>query len=504
MSSQPSNNEIGVLSVVALSNAADALVQEHHRQRNVGTACKACCVTILKLIDNVLRHNNASNGEIYTKVRHVNLSNKVIQQSILSYKGGLEFLFALGFTRKIQTTIGDPNLLILLTENEDITHLSKGRQLLRTICIYELHCTISELPTPPPVVAALSEPEPSSTQRNSMSVSNRNQELPGGFNPYQGQRVDIGVPQGQNRYAPSDYQSPTEMELERLASVHAKLEQQVQVSMTNREWTLWMGSAVSSSSVTASSSEADRNPPGDGALLAARAQKLHVERQARETAGFKTKAMREVEKMKRARVYSHVQLCIHVPVQIGQNSTSVVQFSAKFLPRETIGDVVDALIQDCFLSSVTRADFELYITPPKRVLSNYSQTLLQEGLVPAAKVFCRWRELDSSPSASEVFQSQWVDELNSLESGNLNPSLAFPTSVPVISANSTNKAAEATNDPSDDLKSKKKPSISKEDALLQRMMGRKGKNPPKEKKNVDDAPSKNGNNGANVPKWFQR
>jgi PUB domain len=497
----PSSREIGVpqLSTVALSNAADALVFEFHRQRNAN-ACRACCVTIIKLIDNVLRHNDSNrDGDMYSKVRSINLSNKVIQQSIVSYTGGLKFLLALGFTRMMQTTIGDPNVLTLLPENEDVPHFIKGRQLLQSICIYELHCQINEVPQPPPVVANSSDPALSSA-RNASTPSNRSQEFPGGFNPYQGQRVDIGVPQGQNRY-PSDYKSPTEMELQRLAAAQAKLEQQVQVSLTaHREWTLGTGTAASPAAATVSS-----DPPrmGDGALLAARAQTLQAERQARETAGFTTKAMREVEQMKRARVYSHVQLCIHVPVVVPENgnTTTLLQFSGKFLPRETIGHVMDALIQDCFLSSITRKDFELYITPPKRILSNFDQTLHQEGLVPAAKVFCRWTTFKTIPLTSESLQSQWINEWNSSASVNSNPNLAFPTSVPVITAASTVRATEATNDATDDSKKKKAP-MSKEEELLQRMMGRTSRNLPKKKNDADGPPSKNEKSGTNKHKWF--
>jgi PUB domain len=501
MSAQPpSGSETGVSqrSTAVLSNAADALVLEFHRQRD-GNACRACCVTILKLIDNVLRHNDSNrDGEMYSKVRRINLSNKVIQQSILSYKGGWEFLSALGFTRTMQTTIGDPNALILLTENEDVSHFIKGRQLLQSICIYELHLSINELPPPPSVIATSLESVP----RNTSTTSGL--EFPGGFNPYQGQRVDIGVPKGQHRY-PSDYQSPTEMELQRLASAQAKLEQQVQVPLSaNREWALVTGNVSSSNAATVSSSS---EPPrtSDGALLAARAQKLHAERQARDTAGFTTKAMREVEQMKRARVYSHVQLCVHVPVvHRGETTTTILQFSGKFLPRETIGQVMDALLHDCFRSSsITRKDFELYITPPKRVLSNYEQTLLQEGLVPAAKVFCRWTTFQSVPSTSESIQSQWVNELNSAASVHSNANLAFPTSVPVLSATPQTNATDDMNDATDDAK-KKKPPLSKEEALLQRMMGGTSRNPPKKKKDDDGPPANSETSGSNKPKWFKR
>jgi hypothetical protein len=543
MNSQPTEKSIS-LSIAALSNAADALVHEYHRQLNNRSSippctqathtCRACCVTIIKLLDNILRHHTidddatGSNHAMFTKVRRLNLSNTIVQQTIVSYPGGIEFVYACGFTPVVvrRTTIGDddPNHTLLLEEpNENIAHLIKARQLLQTICVYELRCPINELPLPPPIVSTqlstVQMTPPTQSSNQAITTSAVTSAFPGGFNPYQGHRVDVGVPKGQVRNPPSNYQSPTEMELQRLATAQAKLEQQIQVPqlVTNREWTVHrMGASApppppSSSSTTTVVVDTGTQPPGrgDGALLAARAQKMHMERQQRENSGFTTKAMRDVEQLKRTRVYTHVQLCIHVTIPNQNTTTStVVQFSGKFLPRETIGQVMDALLRDCLLSSVvTRQDFELYITPPKRILSNWHHTLTQEGLVPAAKLFCRWTTpttIKNWTSLADCIQPQWLNSMTpSANTVTATPNIAFPTSIPVVSAVAATVDSSSTtmNDDKDD---KKKPAISKEDALLRRMMGGSSKCANSNKtKTVSDTKPTTGNSKNNPPKWFK-
>lgn len=384
-------------------------------ESNFDQTSQACIVTLIKVIDNVIQKPNDP------KVRSIRLANPVISEKIVS-RGGVHYLLACGFVRQstppplLSKSNQDEEYLVL--ENESTSLLEKARRLLMTTAIHELHMNPDDLPKykpPPPPV----------------SDSSAASAAPVRFNPYQGHRHNTtGQPQ-----QPESYVSPTETKLRQLKAKQDRLEAQLQGNaLQDRELV-----ALRPQQQAGSAGVSIETPPTtDGALLAQRMQRLEKERILREEGGFTTKAMRELEKLKQAKVYSHAKLRIQFP------DGSALE--AKFLPKEIL-DVVKDLIGECLLVPL---DFDLYVAPPRRKL-DFSKTLQEEGLVPAAKCFVSWK--GASPPANflkeELFHST---------------APAYPTAKPLVQE--TKKEGEAKEDAPT---KKKKPS--REEAMLQRMMG---------------------------------
>ena len=344
--------------------------------------------------------------------------------------------------------------LVLTEENESTSHLVKARRLLMQTAIQDLQMSAEDLPRykPPPPAISLS-----SSQNASSS----------GFNPYQRHRYNAaGQPQ-----QPDSYESKTETRLRQLQSRQERLEKQLQgEGPTDRELVALRPNPQTSPIASVANPTASSDGPSDGALLAQRMQRLEQERKEREEGGFTTKAMRDLAKMKQAKVYAYAKLRIQFP-----DGTAL---EAKFLPRETV-DTVKQVVMESFC--VSGLDFDLYVAPPRRKLG-VSQTLQEEGLVPAAKCFVSWK--GGGPSNDVVFIKSEL-----FQSDAAAPS--FPAAKPVVEE-AKRKATGKISDGAD--ASKGKPS--KEEALLARMMGGSSATGSKAKKASGD--SKMGK-----PKWFK-
>ena len=180
--------------------------------------------------------------------------------------------------------------------------------------------------------------------------------------------------------------------------------------------------------------------------------------------------MRDLEKLKKQKVYSHAQLRVQFP------DGSALE--AKFLPKETI-EVVKAVLKESFLCPM---DFDLYVAPPRRKLNDAS-TLEEEGLVPAAKVFLSWK-VDSSPDKGAPIGTFLKPEL--FRDGR---APAYPSAKPLVQDESENRSAKKNKSTDDN---DKKPS--REDELLRRMLG-KGR--------LGEKPKDGKSNNVGKPSWFK-
>jgi hypothetical protein len=202
-------------------------------------------------------------------------------------------------------------------------------------------------------------------------------------------------------------------------------------------------------------------------LLAQHIQKQHQQRLKEENRGFTTKAMRDLERLRKTQVYSHSQLAIQFP-----DATLV---KANFLVTETVGAVIQELklhvLQlDHNSDSDANVDLELYQTPPRRLFKS-NETLQSLGLVPAAKVYVSWKQPPPKPKNDKAVAWYIRPELLVISSDGP----ALPTAVPVVSAASMNEsddkelasATTATTAPK-----KKKTKAEKEANLLAKMMGK--------------------------------
>jgi hypothetical protein len=159
---------------------------------------------------------------------------------------------------------------------------------------------------------------------------------------------------------------------------------------------------------------------GDASLIAGRLKRLEDERKKREEGGFTTSAMREVDKLMNTKVYSHTQVRIDFP----EGSW----LSAKFQPHEKVA-LVKKTLQSIFRIEYSELPFDLYITPPKRILID-GKSLTDEGLVPVAKLRFTWKDgstVLTSYIRPEFFCTQLMGS-------------AYHESIPIVESNSTNNS----------------------------------------------------------------
>ena len=438
------------LSVSALEQAVDTILDN-----NFDADTKACLITLMKILDNVIQKPFDS------KVRSIRLGNPAFEKKVASRKGGIDFLLACGFVQETppppllaKGTEPSETFLVLKDDDESLqddlkdkrrdafqSHIITARRLLLTRATRDLHMKAEELPPskpPPPRVATASE---------SVFAAKRG-EPSAQFNPYQTQRYDgISAAVGAQLTPDGTYVSTTEKQLQTLQNKKEKLEQKLQKQFNDREW---VASHPTKSGKPTAILNSDNNDDerGSAGLIAAQFQKQQAERKQREEGGFTTKTMRELERLKKQKVYSHTQLALQF------SDGTVLQ--GKFLPKEKISIVIEAL-KECLIEVPTTTSMELYVTPPKKTLDSKA-TLQDEGLVPAAKVFVRM----TLPSYRPFLKPE-------LFASNTAPTTAFPASQPVVNDNSkassedTKPAATAAKNPSS--------AEDKEAALLQRMMG---------------------------------
>lgn len=107
-----------------------------------------------------------------------------------------------------------------------------------------------------------------------------------------------------------------------------------------------------------------------------------------------TKAIRDLEKIERERVYSKTLISICFPDRI--------EIRGYFHPRHITRDIYE-WIYSCFEDNLISKDsFELFQTPPKKVLVNGDETLFDSKLVPAAKLFLAWCSDIGSTSTKDI------------------------------------------------------------------------------------------------------
>lgn len=190
----------------------------------------------------------------------------------------------------------------------------------------------------------------------------------------------------------------------------------------------------------------------------------------------------DLEKMKKAKIFTHAQLRICFPD--GQS------ISGNFHPSETIGNVCTLLKQHVFVDDPEKKrQFEFFITPPKRTLPNNS-TLSQEGLVPAARVFVSWKNGYAPDKNVDYIQP------NLFRASSSENTAAFPSATSVDNAKNNmgkNSSGEGGG------KSKK---MSEED-LIKRMMGGGKSSGLRKGGDSDTKKSSNSSKGKGLPKWFK-
>jgi len=278
--------------------------------------------------------------------------------------------------------------------------------------------------------------------------------------------------------------SSTERQLQNLQSKKERLEREMQDIESDRGLVAYRaGSGPAPIATSAATASGGGGGKTDSSLVAARMKRMEEERKKREEGGFTTKAMRDLEKMKKAKVYSHAQIRVNFP-----DGTNL---HAKFLPREKVSSI-RSVIKSAFQPSLVESlDFDLYVAPPRRLLDN-TKRLDEEELVPAAKIHVSWK-VGGSPSDSYL-----RDELFS---GGNNSAAAFPDAKPIVKQKPSMAASGAKGNGGTNNNGGGGPS--KEELMMQKMLGKKpglfgGKKSSSGDSNKDDTKK-----GSGKPKWFK-
>lgn len=171
--------------------------------------------------------------------------------------------------------------------------------------------------------------------------------------------------------------------------------------------------------------------------------------------------MRDVERLKTTNVYSHTQLVIQF--------SDGIQIKVNFLLQETIQTVIEEMQQHVLLADASLPPFQLYITPPRQRLEP-TKTLLDLGLVPAAKIYVSWKEPLQVPL--KVGGVAWFIRPELVQPSNGSVVLpAMPTSLPVMENETTKEEdKEAAAAAKDTPNKRKKTKADKVASLLARMM----------------------------------
>ena len=462
-------------------------------QSNFDVASKDCLKTLLKIIDNLLSRPNEP------KVRSLRCANAAFEKKLGRCTGGFDFLYSIGFVPKFPTFRGGeggggnvvpPETLDMTPENESRDTLLHARKVLVQSAVRDLNMDQGDLPPVPKSPATLPKstfvapPAPPTAAAAAATTSSNRQPSPGGFNIYKGHSHNM---QSAAMGAPDPYMnaglSNTERQLQQLQSKRDRIEREIQsdVTMDRGLVAYRVGSGptgiVASSSSPSTEVGGTGGGRGDSSLLAARMKRMEEERKKREEGGFTTKAMRDLERIKKAKVYSHAQIRI--------NFSDGTHLHAKFLPREKVS-AIRSVIESSFQPSIAQSlAFDLYVAPPRRLL-NDTKTLEEEELVPASKIHVSWKA-GGAPSSGNFLR----DELF-LPGG----TAAYPDAKLVIS-----KPVAATKRTGVESKNSSGNAPSKEDLLMQRMLGTSstlGGNTSSKKKSDQDGAKKNGK-----PKWFK-
>ena len=283
--------------------------------------------------------------------------------------------------------------------------------------------------------------------------------------------------------------SNTERQLQQLQSKRDRIEREMQSNIQMDRGLVAYAAGdgptgiISSTSNTAAAAAAaggggGSEGRGDSSLIAGRMKRLEEERKKREEGGFTTKAMRDLERMKKAKVYSHAQIRI--------NFSDGTHLHAKFLPREKVS-AIRSVIHSSFQAGQS-LDFDLYVAPPRRLLSD-DKTLEEEELVPASKIHVSWKA-GGAPSSGNFLRED-------LFGGGNAGIAAFPDSKPVMK-----QAATTEKKKGNDSKNNSGNAPSKEELLMQRMLGKPsmlGGTSTSKKSDQDGAKKSSGGK----PKWFK-
>ncbi|KAG1684108.1 hypothetical protein DVH05_011886 [Phytophthora capsici] len=303
------------------------------RNSNFDTVSRAAVMTLMKIIANIL--SDLDNE----KVRSIRLSNAAFHRSVGGVKGGLDFLRSVGFM-----IVPETQTLMLTPGPSDKSVLEEGFRLLNV----EADDLNISLDTRPVVREKKEDPN---------------------FDVFKTQITRVQMqPRGP---------STTEVLVGALKSKqdqlvgHEKPPRNTTVSLEGKR-----GSVRIDSVNTFTESELSERSDAQLLISSLKARREVMEK----TKNFRTQAMRELDELKRKKVFQSALIRVQFP------DRAVLQ--ASFHPNETIQDVMDH-VTECLADQYQTSRFYLYVTPPMQKLAAM-KTLSELNLVPAALMYLSW------------------------------------------------------------------------------------------------------------------
>jgi len=352
--------------------------------------------TLLKVLANVMKNPGVE------KYRVIRKRNKVFQSLESLYVQALEYLTIVGFKEK---QVEQEPKFVLNFQEEDPQAIETGMKVLKALAA-DLDIASADIPSINIYNKKDFEAARIGARKQADAVN--------GFNFYQSNVQNIsGVPtqNGSN--------SRMEDQVETLKAKQRKMMEDAGIPDRMLR-IIPSGSGINPRNfkdfVHPEESQSLPVPKSDGAIVL-QANKMRRKEQ-KKNAEFRTKAMRELEKLRNARVFTKVIIRVQLP------DKSVVE--AQFSPVERIDDVA-SIVRESLLDSVDE-QFYLYTTPPRKVLP-LDKTLDELGLKPAALLYLGWKS--GAPSGSFLREDLMVDP---------NESREFPSSKPLDETNKSEGA----------------------------------------------------------------
>ncbi|KAL3668228.1 hypothetical protein V7S43_007086 [Phytophthora oleae] len=303
------------------------------RNSNFDAVSRTAVTTLMKIVANIL--SDLDNE----KVRSIRLSNAAFHRSVGGVKGGLDFLRSVGFavvsetqTLMLRRSPSDRSVLeesfrLLNVEADDLDISSDTRPVVREkkedpdFDVFKTQITRVQM-----------QPRgPSTTEVLVGALKSKQDQLVGHEKPPRNATVALEGKRGSGRIDSGD---------------------------------TFMGNELSERS--------------DAQLLISSLKARREE--MKKTKNFRTQAMRELDELKRKKVFQSALIRVQFP------DRAVLQ--ASFHPNETIQDVMDH-VTECLADQYQTSRFYLYVTPPMQKLAA-TKTLAELNLVPAALMYLSW------------------------------------------------------------------------------------------------------------------
>lgn len=405
--------------VISIENVDDSIKQI--RTAAFDADAKVVILTLMKMVRNVL-----ITPTFQVKKRSIRIQNPTFHEKIGRVRGGIDVLKAVGFE-----SVDNNTRMILHEKNEDKKLLYDAMLRLKKEAV-SLGISNDEIPQ-----------IPSKDQVDQVvNVVKKSMEE---FDPYQ-TKIKRMTPQPRG----VSMKSETEQKLEKLQARQRELlakrivprdqDRNVKVyspgNLPQRGSLARLvhginGTEGSSTQVglrRSSSGNTNRNLTESQLVLSTmKRRRDELKRQE----NFRTKAMRELERLEKMKIYHSVLLRM-------QFSDSWM-IECNFSPGETVNDVINYLSRCLLAEQVNKDEIYFYITPPKQVLQR-ELTLADAGLQPAALVYIGSSGGDKCCGATYILPN--IKEMSKKndddDNANNNLKSIFPTSTPVLNEGKRN------------------------------------------------------------------